>query len=71
MRPVFIRDGTSFSFYLLTARKNRKQGLSPSSARILRLVDVRIEPGSIAALLHREGLYSSCLTDLIRLASKC
>lgn len=64
-----MRDGATFSFCLPTAHKNNKQGLTPSSVRILRLVDACTEPGSIAALLHREGLYSSHLTDPSRLAS--
>jgi hypothetical protein len=69
-----MRDGATFSFCLPTAHKNKKQGLTPSSVtpssvRILRLVDACTEPGSIAALLHREELYSSHLTDPSRLAS--
>jgi len=58
-----MRDGATFSSYLAPAHKNKKQGWSPSSVRILRLVDACTEPGSIAPSLHREGLYSSHLID--------
>ena len=63
-----MQDGAT-SFCLPTAHKNKKQGLTPFFVRILRLVEAYTEPGSIAALLHREELYSSYLTDSSRLAS--
>jgi len=64
-----MQDGATFSSWSPTTRKDTKQGLTPSSIRILRLVNAYTKPSGIAALLHRDGLYSSYLTDPSRFAS--
>ena len=47
----------------VTAKAKRRRFSAQEKLRILRLVDATTEAGGVGALLRREGLYSSHLTD--------
>ncbi len=47
----------------VTAKAKRRRFSAQEKLRILRLVDATTEAGGVGALLRREGLYSSHLTE--------